>query len=643
VKIQNKQATSIPLLIILSVSLAFIILAVYWPVLESQALMFDDDQYLIENNLVQNPSWKSAKRFLTEVFEPSTVRGYYQPLAMISLMLDWEMGGRLDDLGQFHLTSLLLHIANAILLLILLYLLFGQIWSAAFIALLFGLHPTTIESVAWISERKTVLSTFFALLCIISYALYARQSKWRHYTFVLLTYTLALLAKPTVIAMPALLLILDIWPLKRFNKKAVLEKLPLLAIGLAAAIITYISQSRTSLVKTPGQTGIIQILLIFLHNISFYLYNIFWPVHLTWFYPFPESFNFSNTKVLATSIATCILLLSLVISLRWTKSILLGWLFLFIAILPTMGIVGFQPVIAADRHLYFPMIGLIFTATYLTGLLWGKIAKRGNYLGSIIIIALVAILGTSETLLTRDYLKYWQDSESIYKYMLRFAPDETVLHNNLANFLGDKGKHKEAITHFRKSLQLHSNSASVHNNLANLLYEIGQTSQAIKHYQKALELNPKFAVVHYNLANLLAENNNVNDAILHYQKAVKLKPGYSQAWRNLAAVYTKQGKLQTALDCYNEAVKINPNDIIAHGNKGLLLARMNKVDQAINQFRTVLKARPNDKEMHYNIAVLLELKGNTQKAAEHYNRALQIDPEYQKARKRLQQIATKQK
>jgi len=643
VQLQNNQPAPFIVLIILSASLAVIILAVYWPVLDSQAFMFDDEQYLIENKLVQNPGWNSAQRFLTEVLEPSTVRGYYQPISMISLMLDWKMGGRLDNFWQFHLTSLLLHVANTILLLVLLYLVLGQIWPAAFVALLFGLHPTTIESVAWISERKTVLSTFFALLCIISYTLYARQFKWRLYIFILLTYTLALLAKPTVIAMPMLLLILDIWPLKRFNKKAILEKLPLFAIGLAAAIITYISQSRTSLVKTPGQTGIIPILLIFFHNISFYLYNLFRPVELSWFYPFPEPFNLSNPKVLTFFITTCILIPALIISFHWTKSILLGWLFLFIAILPTMGIVGFQPVIAADRHLYFPMIGLILTATYLIGLLWEKIANRRNYFGPIIIIAAVAILGTSEALLTRDYLKYWQDTEGIYKYMLGFAPDETVLHNNLANVLGDKGKHEEAIKHFHKSLQLTPNSPSVHNNLANNLREIGQTSRAIKHYKKALEINPKLAVGHYNLANLLVEKANIKDAIQHYQKAVKYKPDYSQAWRNLASLFTKQGKLQMALDCYNEAIRIIPNDIIAHGKKGLILAQLNKIDDAIKQFAIVLKARPNDKEMHYNIAVLLELTGNTEKAAGHYHKALQIDPDYQKARQRLQLLTIKQK
>ncbi|UCF43589.1 MAG: hypothetical protein JSV99_01280, partial [Planctomycetota bacterium] len=302
-----------------------IVLAAHWPGLSSRALMLDDDQYLVENRLVQNPSWASVKRFITEVSKPSTVRGYYQPLSMISLMLDCAMGGSVGNLRPFHRMSLALHIANSLLLIVFLYLLFGRAVPAAMVGLLYGVHPITIESVAWISERKTVLAAFFALWCLVFYLVYVRRRKRLFGAICLLMYVLSLLSKPGVIGMPVLLLLLDYWPLKRFGKKAVSEKLPLFFIGGAVAVVTFISQSRAASVTMPGRSGLVHVIFVFCHNIVFYLYNFIWPANLSWYYPFPKPFDLSQPMVLAGVVGTCVLIPVLLISLRWTKSVLVGW------------------------------------------------------------------------------------------------------------------------------------------------------------------------------------------------------------------------------------------------------------------------------------------------------------------------------
>ena len=314
----------LPILAVLAIIVIGITFIAHYPVLTARALSFDDDQYLTDNQLVKNPSWTSTGRFLTEILKPSTVAGYYQPLAMISLMLDYGMGGRGDNPRLFHQTSLILHLFNTILIIILLYWLFGNYWVAAAVGLLFGVHPMTVESIAWLGERKTLLAAFFSLWALIFYLGYLRKSNRQFLWAALIAYAAALLSKPTSIPLPLLMLILDYWPLARFGKKAVLEKIPFMILGIIAAIITYLSQKNTSgAAMYPWQ----QILLVPGYNIMFYLLKFVWPIHLSSFYPFPEPFTLANPVVAVMVGGTCLLIVILLISRRWTKAFLIGGLF----------------------------------------------------------------------------------------------------------------------------------------------------------------------------------------------------------------------------------------------------------------------------------------------------------------------------
>ena len=620
-----------------------IVLAAYWPVLSARALMLDDNQYLVENRLVQNPSWASAKRFLTEVLEPSTVRGYYHPLSMISLMLDVAMGRGVDNLKAFHCTSLFLHVANSLLVAVFLYLLFGRPLPAAMVGLLYGVHPVTIESVAWISERKTLLAAFFALWCLIFYIRFIRKHHWRSGVACLMMYVLSLLSKPSIVGMPVLLLLLDWWPLRRFNKKTVLEKLPLFIIAGVGAVVTFVSQSRSASVTLPGKSGLVRILFIFCHNIIFYLKNIVWPVSLSWYYPFPEPFNLSHPRVVFGVVGTCVLIAVLLISLRWTRCLLVGWLFFFAAIFPTLGLIGFHPMIAADRHLYFSMVGFLLPVGWLFNWFWsGEFARFGRTVRQIILVAAVVLLTASEFILTRLYLVYWQDSESVYKYMLEFSPDVAILHSNLGNILEGSGKVDEAIEHFTKALKLIPNSAEVHNNLGDALGKLGKVDDEIAHYKKALELKPDLPAAHYNLAAALAKQRKTDEAIAEYRQALRFEPDDIDALSNLGLALVEQGNFGEAIEYYKKALALEPGNVIVHGRLGLALAGAGKTDEAIKEFRIVLIARPDDAEMHFNIGVLLEQQGQFGEAIKHYHLVLQINPDHTQARERLKAALAKQ-
>jgi len=455
--VEGKESRGIAVFLAALVVVEAIVLAAHWPSLSAKAVMFDDDQYLVENRLVQRPSWSSAKQFFAEVFEPSTVRGYYQPLAMLSLMLDAAMGGGVDNVWVFHRTSLFLHVANSLLLVVFLYLLFGQIFPAAIAGLLYGVHPVTIGPVVWLSERKTVLAAFFAIWCLIFYVCYAHKGRWRYYAGFAAAYVLSLASKPSAVAIPVLMLLLDWWPLGRLSllrrngykgrgRKIIAEKIPLFIIGGIVAVVTFVSQSSTASVKLPSQTGAAHVFFIFCHNMIFYLFNFLWPIHLSWYYPFPEPFNLSQPFVQVGVIGTFLLITALLISLRWSRCLLMGWMFFLAAIFPALGLIGIHPVIAADRHLYFPMIGFFLPITYFLSRLWAHKGRLKEPVKRIILVSAVMV-AAAEFVLTRSYLGYWRDTETVYKYMLRQSPNVPILHNNLANVLKDSGRLEDAIEH----------------------------------------------------------------------------------------------------------------------------------------------------------------------------------------------------
>jgi len=614
---------------ILCIAVCGIVVIAHWPALSAKALSFDDSMYLTDNVLVQNPGWMSTKSFLSEVTKPSTVSGYYQPLAMISLMLDYAIGGSEKNLMPFHRTSLALHVANTAMIIVLLYLLFGQtrgersrtIWVAAAVGLLFGVHPMTVEPIPWVGERKTLLAAFFSLWSLIFYVYsrtthHARRTTIPLYIGSIAMYLLALMTKPTSVMLPAAMLLLDWWPLKRLKladsveriadrkeksetpytlyaiRYTLLEKLPFFALGGTFAVITYVSQTGAADTMLPTGAGARRILLILCHNIIFYLQKMVWPVNLSSHYPFPEPLALSKPMVLAGVVGTCILIPALVISMRWTRAALIGWLIFFITILPTMQIVRFSDVIASDKYAYLPSLGLLMTLASFLSWLCKIIGRTGKSLiGQVVIIAAVLILTFAESAATRRYLSFWQDSLTLSQRMLKLAP----------------------------------NSAGVYAHYGSIINMRGRQLEAIECFRKAISLDPLCVIAYYNLGVAYEKQNKLQEAVDCYRNALKVTD-FASAYYNLGNILKSQGRLDDAIEHYRQAVKAKPTYVDAHNNLGNILRSQGKFDEAISHFHEALRFKPKSAEIHYNLAITLQRQGKLEDAAKHYSEALRLKP-----------------
>jgi tetratricopeptide (TPR) repeat protein len=642
------------------------VLAVHWTSLSANALSFDDEQYFAENLLVQSPGWKSACRFLTEVLEPSTVSGYYQPLTMISLMVDYALGGRADNLMPFHRTSLALHLANTVLVIVLLYLLFGHVWAAAGIGLLFGVHPMTVETIAWVSERKTLLAAFFAFWCLILYVYFARKKNRRFYLGCMTMYILALISKPTSTPLPIVMLLMDYWPLKRLNRQAILEKISFFVVGTISAIITYISQGRTAGAGLPTEYGPERIPLIICHNIVFYLYKIIWPVNLSSHYAYPAVFSLSDPMLMAGIIGSCVLIPLLIILLRWTRAALTGWLIFFVALLPTMQIIGFSNVIASDKFAYLPSIGLLMILAAFAA--WFYSANK-TPIWRIVVVIVMLISASTEAVGTRKYLAHWRSTTSLSKYFLALTPDSVSVNmmmgyafqregkldeavnyyrravqlapssadalNNLGLALKLRGNLSEAVNHYRKALEGAPQNADIHYNLGNALQSLGKLDEAISHYQQALKIKPEHAYTHFNLANALSEQGKFDEAIDHYHQILKIKPLKAAVYNNLGITLQEQGKLDEAIECYKQAIHIKPDFREAHSNLIYTFGLQNKLDEAISYYRQVLQINLEDAEAYNRFGIALLSRDKFDEAINQFNRAIQAKPDFVEAYRNL--------
>jgi hypothetical protein len=524
----SRPASQSGQLVILIIVFCAIVLATHWPALSAKALFFDDDLYLTDNKLVQNPSWASARRFLAEVWQPTTVYGYYQPLTMISLMVDHALGGRKDYVMPFHRTSLVLHTANTALVIVLLYLLFGKALIAAAVGLLFGLHPMAVETIPWVGERKTLLAAFFALWCLILYVLYCRRSDWKLYAGCVVTYVLAVMSKPISLPLPVLMVLMDFWPLQRLKWKSFVEKLPLFVIAGIFGYITMVSQASSAAVTLPSEHGPVRIMLTLCHNIIFYLYKMIWPVNMSSYYVFPEPMGISQPMVLTGVIGTCILISLLLISLLWTRAALTGWLIFFAAIFPTMGVIGFTIVIAADKFAYLPSVGIMMTLTCFLCWLCGTSDKRKASARLVTLMIVILILAAAEAVATRRGLSYWRNTETLYKRNLTMAPDAIPMHFNLATELRRKGKTDEAISHFRRVLELDPTYYKAHQSLGLILKLQGKVDEAIKTFRQGVNANQNDAGLRICLGEALESKGKIDEAITHYRYVLRIKP--EQIW-----------------------------------------------------------------------------------------------------------------
>jgi Flp pilus assembly protein TadD len=530
-------------------------------VLTAQALSMNDGTYVLQNYRVQNPSWAHAGRFLSEVTNPSTVEGYYQPLAMISLMLDSAMGGGAPDkLMPYHRTSLVLHAANTVLVIVLLYQLFGNLWAAAMVGLLFGLHPMTVEPVVWLGERKTPLATFFALATLALYVRYSRNPGWKAYPAVAATFVLALMSKPTVTPLPVVMLLLDYWPLKRLSWRAVGEKVPLLVIAGISAVITFLSQRHVELADRQEFTfG--EGLLVACHNMFFYPLKIIWPGELSTVYPFPDPMSLSNPLVLGGVVATILLVAALLVSLRWTPILAVGWAVFFVMLAPTLVNVGYAIGVAADKYAYLPALGFLLILGWALSRVWShppaKVNARGLRTGLVVVVVVVAGLEVSAA---NAYLGKWQDTGTYCRHILSVAPEAAWVHNQLGVHLLEKGDVEGAVRHGREAVRLDPRASKSHTNLGLALVGRQDLDEAIDCFQRALQIKGDLAEAHSGLGMAYGMKGQWGPAVTHLEAAREIMPHSPEILFNLGTAHLYAGQYDKAIARLQEVLRYRPNN-----------------------------------------------------------------------------------
>jgi tetratricopeptide (TPR) repeat protein len=532
---------------------------VHLPVLSGQAVCFDDQQYLLDNALVRNPSWQSASRFLAEVAHPSTVRGYYQPLSMISLMLDCAMGGRAGDLFVFHRTSLALHLLNVTLVAILLRKLTGSVLGALVAALLFAIHPLTVEPLAWVADRKTLLATFFSLASIAAYVESATTRRVTWYLVSLMAFGLGLASKPTVLPLPVMLMLLDFWPLRRFGRRIIIEKAPYFLLAGGFGIITIVSQARANeWLDTALDVGVMHSVIQAIFLVYFYLARIFVPRDLCPVYVMPAPMSLSNAAVLIGVLVVLGMAAVLMMSLRRTKAPAVCMAIFLAAISPTLGGIRYSWAVAQDKYLYFPAIGiLLFIAWALVGLKQTSFpfCKPVRVLVALIIVIAVACEATH----TRRQYGIWTNTLGLGRYMAAQAPQSFQVHKLLGTALIDSGRFDEGIEQF----------------------EIGE---------RIMPSDGEFA---FNLGLAADRQGRVEDAVRHFTRAMPLRKSNSDVACSLGVALQSLGRFDEAIAAFEEAIRRRDDNVVARVALAISLASAGRGAEAVSQLERAIRERPD--------------------------------------------------
>jgi tetratricopeptide (TPR) repeat protein len=516
------------------------------------------------------------------------------------------------------------------------------IWQSAFVAGLFALHPLHVESVAWVAERKDVLSTLFWLLTMLAYWWYASRPSAGRYVVTLILFVLGLLSKPMLVTLPFVLLLLDYWPLERFGnprfptRNLFLEKVPFFLLSIVSSIVTFVVQQKGGAMPTiyaiPLKGRIINAISSYLAYIS----KMIWPNRLAALYPYP----LAQIPIARAVIYAAILVLITICVIyfgRKHKYLTVGWLWYVVTLVPVIGIVQVGAQAMADRYTYLPLMGLFIIISFGAD----DLLKRIPF-GKYILTALAITILFGCVLATSAQLKYWKNSFSLFDHTLAVTENNYVMLNNYANVLSEQGRPAEAVKYHTESLKFLPNSADIHNNYANTLKVLGRLDEAIEEYRIALKLNPNSAMPHYNLAVTLTDKGNYDEAIEQYKISVKFKPDFEEAYCNIGCILVGKGQHAQAIEYLEKALQLEPKDILAQGQLAMALAGVGRIDEAIEHCRIVLKARPNDAEMHMNLGILLQTQGKIDQAVESYKKALQIDPNFTRARDYLNALSQNQ-
>jgi tetratricopeptide (TPR) repeat protein len=554
---------------VIGLLLALATLLAYLPATHDRFINYDDDDYITQNQVVQRGlTWAGVKWAFTTRHASN-----WHPLTWLSHMTDCELF-HLNP-GGHHFVNVLFHAANATLLFMLLLKLTDALWPCAFIAALFAWHPMHVESVAWVSERKDVLSTFFALLALLSYVRFARESRRRNFWLAVVLFALGLMSKPMLVTLPFVMLLLDYWPLGRIadcglriadSKNApvpaaqgstlhqlLLEKWPFFLLAALSSTVTFLAQRNeavASLAKVPLALRFENAILAY----GGYLLKAIWPVHLAVFYPLSQH----PAWFLTATAAAVLILISAAAWLERRRSpwLLVGWLWFLGTLVPVIGLVQVGDQAMADRYGYFPLIGIFIAVTF-------AIAERTNgfrFLKNVCATTGVLILSAC-LVLTENQLRYWHDSESLFTHALAVTKDNTLAHLNLGVALQDQQKLSQALIQYQEVLRLDPTRHEAYNNIGRILSDQGKPQAALDYCREAVRLNPKSPFSHNNLGLVLVELGHWDEALGQFSQAAQWDAGYAPPRFQMGRILLKQGHDAEAMPHFHEALRIEPDNL----------------------------------------------------------------------------------
>ena len=602
-------------------------IALYWPALQNGFVNYDDDRYVTANARVQsgltlaNIGWA----FMNPVADN------WHPLTVLSYMLVCQFWG-LNPWGH-HLVSVLIHAVNGALVFVLLRQLTGSLWKSFFVAALFAFHPLRVESVAWVAERKDVLSGLFGLLALIFYARHAEAQPARReghrlnfsgaYWASLVCFALGLMSKPMLVTLPFVLLLLDYWPLRRISNfqptvstsdtgksqplsmaKLVLEKIPFFALAAAVSVVTFIVQWKGEAVETMQNLPLLARCENTLVSYCGYLGEIFWPTDLAVFYPHPGHWPMGAVLLAAGFLVG---LTVLVIWLRRRQPYLLVGCLWFVGMLvPVIGLVQVGLQSMADRYTYLPSLGVLIM------IVWGAEAVTGSWPQRKVALGVAGVAATAVCMaLTLRQLPYWEDSESLFRHAIAVTGDNPIAHYNLATALDADERSDEAIREYNTVLQLQPENTLALLNLGGDLYKAGDGEGAKSKYAEVIRLEPRNAKAHNDLGIVLFKEGNTSEAIKEFEEAVRLSPDNASAHNSLAAALFTQGQTDQALTEFHEALRLRPDYAEAHFNLGCILANRGQTSEAIKHFQEALRLNPDYTEAQDWLAKVLKTPTNS--------------------------------
>jgi protein O-mannosyl-transferase len=593
---EHKNKLELIKTVVIMIALVVPTLFVYWQVQNSDFINYDDPSYVLDNHMVKKGLSLEGVRW---AFQTKTASNWH-PLTWLSHMLDFQLFGK-NPAGH-HLTNLFFHLANTLLLFIILKDMSASYWCSAFVAAMFALHPQHVESVAWVSERKDVLSLFFGLLALIFYVKYIKQTVRRNYLISLFFYILSLMSKPTLVTFPFFLILLDYWPLGRFSfinfkqnqfrlimRYLLVEKIPFFASSFISCIITYYVQNLGGAVGSLKTIPIMVRISNAFISYALYIDKTVWPRNLSVLYPYPEKIFIS--EALGAALIVFSISISVVYLAKRFAFLFVGWFWYLGTLVPVIGIVQVGIQTSSDRYTYVPLIGIFIMFSWSLKEMAQRLPSKRT-----IIYAFAILLLASWTYISREQVSYWKNSISLFKHAISLKYDNVYAHLNLGSAYEKTGNNDLAMLHFQEALQIDPLNSRAMNNIGVQLLLKGRNEEAVKYFKRAIALDPGLTEAHINMGAYFEKlPNGESEAIQHFDKALEIDKNSFIAHYNLGLILLRKGDTENATRHFENAVRLNPDFGMAHYQLGIIYSKKQIKEKAIYHFREAMKRQPSIK------------------------------------------------